>query len=162
MDLVMCNILIKALLMVGLFEDALDIYKGLPQIGLSPNSVSYCSLIDGYCKVGMISEALEIFDDFRRASNPPPAAYKRIVKGLCDEGLVDMAVDVFIEYMRKGMTLDRTMYFDVDRSNIEQKRCRWCFDNDLQNGRGFENHKLSVMMPFLSSVKLATRRHHTV
>lgn len=121
MDLVMCNILIKALLMVGLFEDALGIYKGLPQIGLTPNSVSYCSLIDGYCKVGMISEALEIFDDFRRASNPPPAAYKCIVKGLCDEGLVDMAVDVFIEYMRKGMTLDRTMYLMFIEATLNRK-----------------------------------------
>lgn len=110
MDVVMCNILIKALLMVGLFEDALAIYKGLPQMDLSPNSVSYFTLIDGYCKVGRINEALEIFDDFRRTSNPSAASYKRIILGLCDKGMVDMATDVFIEYMKKGMTLDRTVY----------------------------------------------------
>nr|AYM00671.1 pentatricopeptide repeat protein [Salvia miltiorrhiza] len=121
MDLIMCNILIKALLMVGLFEDALAIYKGLPQMDLSPNSVSYCTLIDGYCKVGRINEALEIFDDFRRTSSPSAASYKRIILGLCDEGMVDMAIDVFIEYMWKGMTLDRTVHMMLIEATLNRK-----------------------------------------
>ncbi|XP_042039352.1 pentatricopeptide repeat-containing protein At5g57250, mitochondrial-like [Salvia splendens] len=121
MDVVMCNILIKALLMVGLFEDALAVYKGLPQMNLSPNSVSYCTLIDGYCKVGRINEALEIFDDFRRASSPSAASYKLIILGLCNEGMVDMATDVFLEYMWKGMTLDRTVHMTLIEATLNRK-----------------------------------------
>lgn len=94
------------------------VYKRLPQIGLSPNYVSYCTLIDGYSKTDGISEAL---DDFRRTSNPPAGAYKRIVQRLCDEGLVDMAVDVFIEYMKKGMTLDRTVYMMLIEATLNRK-----------------------------------------
>ncbi|KAH6807559.1 hypothetical protein C2S51_028667 [Perilla frutescens var. frutescens] len=121
MDVVMCNILIKSLLMVGLFEDALAIYKALPQMGLSPNSVSYCTLIDGYFKVGRINEALEVFDDFQRTSNPSAASYKRIILGLCDEGMTDMAIDVFIEYMRKCLTLDRTVYMMLIEATLKNK-----------------------------------------
>lgn len=121
MDVVMCNILIKAMLMVGLFEDALAIYKALPRMDLSPNSVSYCTLIDGYCKVGRINEALQIFDDFRRTSNPSAASYKRIILGLCNEGMIDVAIDVFIEYMRKGMPLDRRVYMMLIEATLNRK-----------------------------------------
>lgn len=121
MDVVMCNILIKALLMVGLFEDAFAIYKGLPQMDLLANSVTYCTLIDGYCKAGRIDEALEIFDEFRKTSNPSAACYKRIILGLCEKGMVDMATDVFIEYIRKGLPLDRTVYMMLIEATLSIK-----------------------------------------
>ncbi|KAL0333603.1 UNVERIFIED_CONTAM: Pentatricopeptide repeat-containing protein, mitochondrial [Sesamum angustifolium] len=85
MDLVMCNILIKALLMVGLFEDAFAIYKGLPQMDLSANSVTYYILIDGYCKAGRIDEALEIFGEFRKVSNSSAACYNCIFQGSAEK-----------------------------------------------------------------------------
>ncbi|KAL8505307.1 hypothetical protein ACS0TY_016519 [Phlomoides rotata] len=121
MDVDMCNILIKALLMVGLFEDAFAIYKGLPQMNLSVNSVTYCTLIDGYCKAGRVYEALEIFDDFQRTSNPPAACYKHIISGLCEEGMEDMAIDVFIGCTRKELQLDRTVYLMLIEATFNNK-----------------------------------------
>ncbi|KAK6126552.1 hypothetical protein DH2020_039695 [Rehmannia glutinosa] len=121
MDVVLCNILIKALLMVGLFEDAFAIYKGLPQMDLLANSVTYFTLIDGYCKAGRIDEALEIFDEFQKTSNSSAACYNRIVLGLCENSMVDMAVDVFIEYIKKGLPLDRKMYMALIEATFSKK-----------------------------------------
>ncbi|KAL2481835.1 Pentatricopeptide repeat-containing protein [Abeliophyllum distichum] len=66
MDAVMCNILIKALLNVGLFEDAIAVFKGLLKMGLSADSVTYCTLIEGYCKAGkgMVDIASDIFMEY--------------------------------------------------------------------------------------------------
>ncbi|KAK4391975.1 Pentatricopeptide repeat-containing protein, mitochondrial [Sesamum angolense] len=121
MDLVMCNILIKALLMVGLFEDAFAIYKGLPQMDLSANSVTYYILIGGYCKAGRIDEALEIFDEFRKVSNSSAACYHCIISGLCRKDMVDMAIDVLIEYIQKGLPLDRKMYMTLIEATFDRK-----------------------------------------
>ncbi|OMO72813.1 hypothetical protein CCACVL1_17580 [Corchorus capsularis] len=59
MDVVACNILIKALFSIGAFEDARALYQAMPGMGLSADSVTYCTIIDGYCKIGKIEEALE-------------------------------------------------------------------------------------------------------
>ncbi|XP_011077715.1 pentatricopeptide repeat-containing protein At5g57250, mitochondrial [Sesamum indicum] len=121
MDLIMCNILIKALLMVGLFEDAFAIYKRLLQMDLSANSVTYYILIDGYCKAGRIDEALEIFDEFRKVSNSSAACYNCIISGLCRKDMIDMAIDVLIEYIQKGLPLDRKMYMMLIEATFDRK-----------------------------------------
>ncbi|KZV18284.1 pentatricopeptide repeat-containing protein mitochondrial [Dorcoceras hygrometricum] len=109
-DAMMCNILIKALLSVGLFEDARSIYRGLPQMDLTANTVIYTTLIDGYCKSGRIGDALEIFDEFRKTSNSSAACYNCIISGLCEKGMVDMALDIFIEYMKKGLPVKEKVF----------------------------------------------------
>lgn len=124
MDVVMCNILIKALLMVGLFEDALAIYKGLPDMNLSANSVIYRTLIEGYCKRGRIDEAFEIFDEFRKSntsetSNSSAACYKCIILGLCEKGMADLAIDVFVEYVKKGFPLDKKLYMMLIKATLK-------------------------------------------
>jgi leucine-rich PPR motif-containing protein len=110
MDVVMCNILIKALFMVGAFEDAYVIYKGMPEMDLVANFVTYSTMIDGHCKVGRIGEALEIFDEFRRTSISSVACYNCILNGLCKNGMVDMATEVFIELNEKGLALHVNTY----------------------------------------------------
>ncbi|XVF19014.1 hypothetical protein REPUB_Repub11eG0074300 [Reevesia pubescens] len=54
MDVVACNILIKALFMVGAFEDAHALYQAIPEMDLTADSITYCAMIDGYCKAGRI------------------------------------------------------------------------------------------------------------
>lgn len=53
-DLVMCNSLIEALFMVGFYGDGLAIYKRMPEMELTADSVTYFNLIDGYCKAGRL------------------------------------------------------------------------------------------------------------
>ncbi|KAA8535776.1 hypothetical protein F0562_030790 [Nyssa sinensis] len=106
MDVVMCNILIKALFMVGSFEDALAIYKEMEKMNLAADPITYCTMIDGYCKVGRMDEALEIFDEFRRTSISSVACYNCIIHGLCRKGMVGMAIEVFIELSKRCLASD--------------------------------------------------------
>nr|XP_043630820.1 pentatricopeptide repeat-containing protein At5g57250, mitochondrial [Erigeron canadensis]XP_043630823.1 pentatricopeptide repeat-containing protein At5g57250, mitochondrial [Erigeron canadensis] len=110
MDVALCNVLIKALFMVGSFEDVNIIYKGMSEMGLAANDVTYCTLIDGYCKFGRIEEALEIFDEFRRTSMDSVGCYNCIINGLCKNDMIDMAIQVFLELNERGMPLDPATY----------------------------------------------------
>lgn len=121
MDVVMCNILIEASFMLGLFEDVLAIYKGMPEKDLIPDSVTYCTMIDGYCKAGMISEAFEIFDDIRRASNSSAACYKYIIQSLCLNGMVDIAIEVFKELVVTGLSVDRIIQLTLINTTFNVK-----------------------------------------
>lgn len=121
MDVVMCNILIKALFMVGSFEDALAIYKGMPEMNLAADSFTYCTLIDGYCKSGRIEEALEIFDDFRGTSISSVECYNCILCGLCKNGMVNLAIEVFIELNERGLPLDVGLNMMLLKAIFEEK-----------------------------------------
>ncbi|WCJ42259.1 Pentatricopeptide repeat (PPR) superfamily protein [Euphorbia peplus] len=109
MDVVMCNILIKALFMMGAFEDVRALHDGMKEMNLVANSSTYCTMINGYCKVGRIDEALQIFDEFRRESGSSVTCYNCMISGLCRNGLVDMAIKVFIELNVKGLVLNEVM-----------------------------------------------------
>nr|ABD28636.1 Tetratricopeptide-like helical [Medicago truncatula] len=106
MDVVMCNVLIRALFMMQAYEDVYALYKGMPEMDLVPNSITYCTMIDGYCKVGKINEALEVFDDFRKTSISSYACYNSIINGLCKKGMVEMAIEALLELDHKGLMLD--------------------------------------------------------
>ncbi|KAI3754736.1 hypothetical protein L1987_54526 [Smallanthus sonchifolius] len=106
MNVIMCNVLFRALFMVGSFEDVYVIFKGMPEMGLVPNHVTYCTLIDGYCKFGRIKDALEIFDEFLMTSTDSVACYNCIINGLCKRNMIDIAIHVFLELNERGMLLD--------------------------------------------------------
>ncbi|OWM84289.1 pentatricopeptide repeat-containing protein At5g57250, mitochondrial [Punica granatum] len=105
-DTVMCNILMKASFLVGIFEEAYALYKRMEDIGLTPNAFTYCILIDGFCKAGRIDQALEIFDDFRKASIPSVACYNCIIHGLCKNSMIGIAIDVLIELIQEDLPID--------------------------------------------------------
>ncbi|XP_023537111.1 pentatricopeptide repeat-containing protein At5g57250, mitochondrial [Cucurbita pepo subsp. pepo] len=121
LDVVMCNVMVKALFMVGAFEDAYILYKRMPEIGLVADSVTYHTMINGYCNISRIDEALEIFDEFKSASCDSMAVYNGILKTLCREGLVEKACEVFIELNPKVLSLDVGVYKKLIRTIFEQK-----------------------------------------
>ena len=121
MDVVMCNILIKALFMVGLFDDVYILYKGMQERDLFADSVTYCTMVQGYCKVGKIDEAVEIFDEFRSTGISSVACYNCLISGLCNSGMVDMATEVFIELNEKGLALDVGIYTMLIKAVVEKK-----------------------------------------
>lgn len=135
MDAVMCNILIKALVNVGLFEDALAVFKALPKMNLSADSVTYCTLIEGYCKAGRIDEALEMFDEFREISNTSAASYNSIIFGLCRKGMVHIAIDIFVEYIERGLPMNKSVYQMLMRATFKEKGA----DGLLNAIHGMEN-----------------------
>ncbi|XP_043714385.1 pentatricopeptide repeat-containing protein At5g57250, mitochondrial [Telopea speciosissima] len=120
MDGVMCNVLIKALFMTGLVEDAYMIFKEMLEMGWHADSVTYYTMIDGYCKVGRINEALEIFDAYRTSLFPDVVCYNCIIRGLCENGMLDMAIEVFTELIEKGLPPSKATYMMVIRSLFKQ------------------------------------------
>ncbi|KAF7838004.1 pentatricopeptide repeat-containing protein [Senna tora] len=128
MDVVMCNVLIKALFMVGAFEDIYALYRGMPEMDLVADSITFCTMIDGYSKVGRIDEALEIFDDFRKTSISSPACYNSIINGLCRKGMVEMATEAFVELDDKGLVLDNGIYKMLMQSIFKEKGAKEALD----------------------------------
>ncbi|OMO49709.1 hypothetical protein COLO4_38436 [Corchorus olitorius] len=120
MDVVACNILIKALFSIGAFDDARALYQAMPEMGLNADSVTYCTIIDGYCKIGKIEEALEVFDEYRISSVSSAVCYNCIISGLCKMGMVDMAVEVFIELGKKGLALDTSILMQLILATFAQ------------------------------------------
>ncbi|XVE79960.1 hypothetical protein DITRI_Ditri14bG0099300 [Diplodiscus trichospermus] len=120
MDVVACNIIIKALFMVGAFADAHALYQAMPEMDLNADSITYCIVIDGYCKVGRIEEALQVFDEYRKSLVSSVACYNCIISGLCKRGMVDMAIDVIIELAEKGLILDRGISMMLIRAIFAQ------------------------------------------
>ncbi|KAL4321385.1 hypothetical protein AHAS_Ahas14G0105200 [Arachis hypogaea] len=128
MDIIMCNVLIKALFMMGAFEDVYALYKGMPEMGLVPNSVTYCTMIDQYCKVGRIDEALVVFDDFRKTSFSSPVCYTSIIHGLCKKGMVEMAIEALAELNDKGLELSRYTFRMLMRTLLTEKGAKEVLD----------------------------------
>ncbi|CAI0448543.1 unnamed protein product [Linum tenue] len=109
LDMMMCNILLKAHFMVGAIDEAYALYKGMQRMGLVADSVTYCTMIDGYFKVDRIDEALETFDEFRKGPISSVACYNCLISWLCKKNLVEMAMDAFLELIEKSSTLDAAL-----------------------------------------------------
>lgn len=144
LDVTMCNLLIKGLFMMGLFEDALSIYKKISDMGLTSNFVTYCTMIEGYTKVGMLDEALEIFDEFRKASITSAACYNCTIQGLCKNDMPDMAVEVFVELIDRGLPLSTRIYMILIKKIFGVKGVHGVLDLFQRLGRN-EHEKFGSM-----------------
>lgn len=120
LDVAACNVIIKALFMVGAFEDAHALYLALPEMSLIPDSITYCTLVDGYCKVERIEDALEVFDEFRSKSLDSVACYNCIINGLCKRGMLDMALEVFTEAEQRSFTVDVGVLMTLIKATFAQ------------------------------------------
>lgn len=106
-DVVTCNVLIKAMFVVGMVDEASKLFKEMIKKGIVPNAITYCTMVDGYCKIGMVDEALEVFSQYRRASPPPnPVCLDHIIRGLCKKDSVDKAVEVFLELIENDIVIN--------------------------------------------------------
>lgn len=106
MDLVMCNILLKAFLLVGAYGEANALYRAMPEMNLTPDAATYSMMIEGCCKAGHIEEALEMFNELRKSSDSSAVCYNRIIDALCEKGMLETATEVLIELCEKGLYLD--------------------------------------------------------
>ncbi|CAH2069652.1 unnamed protein product [Thlaspi arvense] len=106
MDLVMCNILLKAFLLVGAYGEADVLYRAMPEMDLTPDTVTYSTMIECCCKTGQIEEALEMFDELRKNSVSSAVCYNRIIDALCKKGMLETATEVLVELLEKGLYLD--------------------------------------------------------
>ncbi|CAN6870459.1 unnamed protein product [Brassica oleracea] len=124
MDLVMCNILLKAFLLIGAYGEAHVLYRAMPEMELTPDAATYSTMIEGCCKTGQIEEALELFDELRKSSVSSAVCYNRIISALCKKEMFETATEVLIELCEKGMYLDihtsHTLLHSVQASGGEK------------------------------------------
>ncbi|THU64103.1 hypothetical protein C4D60_Mb01t22920 [Musa balbisiana] len=69
-------------------------------MGLSANSITYCTVIDGYCKAGL-------FDEYRRDSLFASAStHNCIIRGLCRQNMSEIATAVFEDHVERNLSPD--------------------------------------------------------
>ncbi|CAA7398756.1 unnamed protein product [Spirodela intermedia] len=106
MDVVGCNIIISAYFFLGMFEDALLLFRRMPEMGLAANSATFMSVINGCCKLGMVDGALEVIDEYvSTVLEPNLAGFRCIIVALCKGGMPGAATEVFIRLTSRGLVL---------------------------------------------------------
>lgn len=85
-------------------------------------------MIDGYCKVGRIDEALEVFDEFRKTSILSLACYNTIINGLCKNGMTEMAIEALLELNHEGLELDPGTFRMLMKTIFEENNTKEAVD----------------------------------
>lgn len=144
-DVVTSNVLIKAMFMVGMIDDASVLFEEMPEKGIVPNSVTYSTMVDGYCKSGTVDKALAVFDQYNRASSlSSDACHDCIIRGLCKGHMVERAVDVFQDLIERDIGTNSSTYRILIRAQFKEG-----------NGEGVLKfiHRIEKLEPgFLSAI----------
>ena len=79
--------------------------------GISPNLVTYSSLIDGLCKGGRASSALELLDRMIKEKKlPNMITYSSVIDGLCKEHRLSEAMEVLDRMRLQGRKPDAGLF----------------------------------------------------
>ncbi|GJS10798.1 nucleotide-binding alpha-beta plait domain-containing protein [Tanacetum coccineum] len=96
LDSVLCPCLFKKLVREKLCE---------------PNEVMYGTVINGLCKVGKTSKALELVRFMAKGSYKSRVdQYNMIIDGLCKDKMVDQALELFDKMIEKGITYNSLIH----------------------------------------------------
>lgn len=99
------NVLIKALCKSsGTMDSAFKIFKEMPKHGLTPDSYTYGTLINGLCRGGRILEAKELLIEMEANGCAPSVfTYSCLIHGLCQSNRLDEAMELFKKMKSKGV-----------------------------------------------------------
>ncbi|KAL2230451.1 pentatricopeptide repeat-containing protein At4g20740 [Sesamum indicum] len=87
------NIVMEALIKNSKEKKALALFHELSDLGLVPDSSTYCNAILCYVEVEDVQEACTMYNKIKEmASVPSVAAYSSLVKGLCKIGEIEPAM----------------------------------------------------------------------
>ncbi|KAK9292206.1 hypothetical protein L1049_020168 [Liquidambar formosana] len=76
------------------------------QRGVEPNTVTYTTLMDGYCLRGQIDEALKVIDVMlHKGCSPHVMNYNILINGYCKIKKIDEAMSLFQEMLAKDLFL---------------------------------------------------------
>ncbi|KAL6191720.1 hypothetical protein ACLB2K_038110 [Fragaria x ananassa] len=79
--------------------------------GISPNVFTYSSLMDGFCKGGRSSEAMELLDLMvSKRLLPNIVTYSTLLHGLCEEGKLREALEILDKMKLQGLKPDAGQY----------------------------------------------------
>ncbi|XP_022008462.1 putative pentatricopeptide repeat-containing protein At1g12700, mitochondrial [Helianthus annuus] len=97
--------------------EAVELFKKLVKEKIcEPNQVMYGTVVNGLCKAGHTSKALELLR-FMEASSCKPNVYQynTIIDSLCKDKMVDHALEIFAKMVEKGVVADVITYNSLIR-----------------------------------------------
>ncbi|XP_027925686.1 putative pentatricopeptide repeat-containing protein At1g02420 isoform X2 [Vigna unguiculata] len=104
-------------------EDAEGFFKEMKEMGVTPDVVTYNSLVDVYCKGREIEKAYKVLDEMRdQGLSPDVITYTCIISGLGLIGQPDKARDVLKEMKEYGCYPDAAAYNAAIRNFCIAKR----------------------------------------
>ncbi|KAL6626459.1 hypothetical protein ACP70R_030185 [Stipagrostis hirtigluma subsp. patula] len=129
MDVVTCNVLIKALFMINKVDDAWSLFHKMPDMGLRPNTITYHTIIDMMCKFEEIDKALELFHEYKKHSSFSSAVvHECLIRALCDGGKADMADQIFYDLVQKKIRPESCKFRKLIRAHFKDRGERGVLD----------------------------------
>ncbi|PNX90164.1 pentatricopeptide (PPR) repeat protein, partial [Trifolium pratense] len=80
-------------------------------MGVAPNVRSYTIVINGFCKIKMVDEAINLFNEMHsRKIIPNVVSYTTLIDGSCNVGRLEDALEIFKDLLVKGYNLNVYTY----------------------------------------------------
>ncbi|KAL9238128.1 hypothetical protein vseg_012598 [Gypsophila vaccaria] len=99
--------------------EAQSFFDGLKE-RFEPDVVVYSSLVNGWCRVGKISEAERVFGEMKsKGIEPNVYTYTTVIDGLCRAGQITRAHDVFSEMIEKGCEPNAATFNNLMRVHVK-------------------------------------------
>ncbi|CAG7873291.1 unnamed protein product, partial [Brassica rapa] len=91
-----------------------NVFAEMKRERVTPNLLTYSTLIDVYSKGGLYKEAMEIFKEFKGAGlRPDVVLYSALIDALCKNGLVGSAVSLIDEMTKEGISPNVVTYIYI-------------------------------------------------
>ncbi|KAH0906676.1 LOW QUALITY PROTEIN: hypothetical protein HID58_038503 [Brassica napus] len=110
---VLGDVVTYTFLLIGAYGEAHVLYGAMPEMELTPDAVTYTTMIEGCCRAGQIEEALEVFDELRKSSRGITLniiTYNSLINGLCQQGCLVEALRLFDSLEKIGLVPSHVSY----------------------------------------------------
>ncbi|KAL0456646.1 UNVERIFIED_CONTAM: putative pentatricopeptide repeat-containing protein, mitochondrial [Sesamum latifolium] len=125
-------------------DDAFILLSRMIDKGISPNVVTYNSIIqgfaialmDGYCLGGQMGKAKRVLHSVEdRGLTPSIMSYNSLINGYCKQGRIDEAWDLFVEVPCKGLQHDTVIYTTMIQGLFHKGRFAdgWKLFNNMES-----------------------------
>ncbi|RID48589.1 hypothetical protein BRARA_I05094 [Brassica rapa] len=96
---------------VGKWDDGAQLLRDMIRREITPNAITFSSLIDSFVKVGKLSEAQDLYNEMiKRGTDPDTITYNSLIYGLCMEKRLDEAREMLDLMVSKGCDPDIVTY----------------------------------------------------
>ncbi|KAK4417287.1 hypothetical protein Salat_2554300 [Sesamum alatum] len=96
---------------------------------MAPTVVTYCSLINGLCRLGYVKEAIYYFNRMKNADlQPNVVVYTSLIHGLCKNDCIEDARRLFLEMPEKGLIPDKIAYTSLIDGTMKQGNIQEALD----------------------------------
>ncbi|KAG6520104.1 hypothetical protein ZIOFF_017136 [Zingiber officinale] len=155
---------------------AVEFLDEMESEGFDPDVVTYNTLMDGYCRKGMLSDAFYLYRVMQpRGVEPDLISYTILTNGLCGEGDVFKARQLFDEMLHRGICPDTYSYnvllngycnggkLRKSRLLVQEMIARGLSPDNFTVGRIVETHvKSGRLLPCLNLIVLLKKVKVTI